>query len=414
MFSLLLITYDFPYGQGETFLETEIKYASQHFPIVYILSTSRNKNLTRELPSNVKAFKIDRCYHFIGCLLYSISKCFSQEARNEFRDVKHLRIKPNKLKMIKSWIITWMIEKRLAIAIKELHFDLHNIIGYSYWLSASAYYLSKETSFRYTFSRAHRFEVRDYEEYIPFRSYVDAHLNEIVFISEYTRDEYNSIVFPILSGNTRAKQVISRLGIEQHDILDNHQTEDGDTLLLLSCSTISYLKRLDLIIEALALVSESKRIKWVHIGWGEKADEIVSLCRRVLGSKRNISYAFLGAKSNKEVIEYYFKNPVNLFINVSDNEGIPVSIMEAMSFGIPCIGRRVGGNPEIIQEGVSGYLLNEDTTPSEIARLIEKFVDDKSYRISSSSVLAFFEQNFLASYNYEEFYKHIINELTVR
>ena len=146
MFSLLLITYDFPYGQGETFLETEIKYASQHFPIVYILSTSRNKNLTRELPSNVKAFKIDRCYHFIGCLLYSISKCFSQEARNEFRDVKHLRNKPNKLKMIKSWIITWMIEKRLAIAIKELHFDLHNIIGYSYWLSASAYYLSKETN----------------------------------------------------------------------------------------------------------------------------------------------------------------------------------------------------------------------------------------------------------------------------
>jgi len=73
----------------------------------------------------------------------------------------------------------------------------------------------------------------------------------------------------------------------------------------------------------------------------------------------------------------------------------------------------VGGNPEIIQEGISGYLLNEDTTPSEIARLIEKFVDDKSYRISSSSVLAFFEQKFLASYNYEEFYKHIIKESNV-
>ena len=35
--------------------------------------------------------------------------------------------------------------------------------------------------------------------------------------------------------------------------------------------------------------------------------------------------------------------PYHVFLNVSSSEGVPVSIIEAMSFGIPCIATNVGG-----------------------------------------------------------------------
>ena len=190
---LLLITYDFPYGNGETFLETEIEYASQYFNKIYIISTSNNKRITRGLPSNAVAFKIGRYYHFINCFLYALGKCLSREARAEYKDTRLLRNKPSIAKMIKAWLITWMIERRLSIAVRKLHLDLQNIIGYSYWLSASAYFLSKQKKFKYRLSRTHGFEVRDYEDYIPFRSHIDTNLDEIVFISEYTQNEYKEI-----------------------------------------------------------------------------------------------------------------------------------------------------------------------------------------------------------------------------
>ena len=47
-------------------------------------------------------------------------------------------------------------------------------------------------------------------------------------------------------------------------------------------------------------------------------------------------------------------------MNVSESEGIPVSIMEASSFGIPVIATNVGGVGEIVENGYNGLLLNKD------------------------------------------------------
>ena len=49
--------------------------------------------------------------------------------------------------------------------------------------------------------------------------------------------------------------------------------------------------------------------------------------------------------------------PVDLFLTVSANEGIPVSIMEAQSFGIPVIATDVGGISEIVNNVNGSYFL---------------------------------------------------------
>ena len=74
----------------------------------------------------------------------------------------------------------------------------------------------------------------------------------------------------------------------------------------------------------------------------------------------NIKIDFRGNVKNSDLLEVYKNNQFDLFLNVSLSEGIPVSIMEALSFGIPCIATDVGGTKEIVIDGYNGWLLKKD------------------------------------------------------
>ena len=80
----------------------------------------------------------------------------------------------------------------------------------------------------------------------------------------------------------------------------------------------------------------------------------------------------MGAIQNVEVYKYYNEHCADLFINVSSSEGLPVSIMEAISFGIPVIATDVGGTGEIVKNGISGFLINRDFETVELAKKIMK------------------------------------------
>ncbi len=58
-----------------------------------------------------------------------------------------------------------------------------------------------------------------------------------------------------------------------------------------------------------------------------------------------------------------------------DMDGIPVSLMEAMGMGLPVISSRISGVPELIEDGVSGLLV-EPGDPSALASAIERLLDD--------------------------------------
>ena len=71
----------------------------------------------------------------------------------------------------------------------------------------------------------------------------------------------------------------------------------------------------------------------------------------------------------------------DIFLLTSDHEGTPNVLLEAMSCGLPVIATRVGGVPEVVEDGVNGYLIE----PSDEEQLIQRIlylIGDKDQRVA--------------------------------
>jgi glycosyltransferase involved in cell wall biosynthesis len=200
----------------------------------------------------------------------------------------------------------------------------------------------------------------------------------------------------------------SRLGIKTVDKLGRHK-RDFRTFKLISCSNLIPIKRVHLIVEALANV-DGMEIDWTHFGDGPELSSIEQLCSDQLSGKENIAYHFPGRIPNWKVLEYYSTHMVDLFVSLSRYDGIPVSIMEAMSFGIPAIATNVGGVSEIVINDKTGFLLDQELQPDEVAKVIVHIAtmkEDKynSMREEAKNIWGTF---YSADINYPDFYDRVL------
>lgn len=79
-----------------------------------------------------------------------------------------------------------------------------------------------------------------------------------------------------------------------------------------------------------------------------------------------------------------FYQGIDLYLNTSLHEGIPMSVLEAMSHGIPVIAPNVGGLKEIVEDGNEGYLV-DGRDPKAFARKCLHLFEDRLLRQSMGS-----------------------------
>jgi glycosyltransferase involved in cell wall biosynthesis len=110
----------------------------------------------------------------------------------------------------------------------------------------------------------------------------------------------------------------------------------------------------------------------------------------------------LGFKSGDELKEL-IKNASFIIVPSECNENNPMTIVEGYSLGKPVIGSNVGGIPEIVNEGKTGFLF-EMKNISELVRKIEQAdaLSDKDYEIFSKNSWQFAKENFSEETHYSK------------
>ncbi len=420
--NLILITGHFPYDTYEGYLDEEILVLSRKFEKIIVISQDTKSDYVRPLPQNCKVFRLNTTISRKEIISNLLPALFSKEFFLEFITIMFTYRKVPNRRMMIDLLTTIIAGRKIYKYIDNLidteRLNNNNLILYSYWYDKCAYAITrllKRHKASLGISRAHSYDLyfwRNNINYLPLKKYILKNISSVYFISEHGRNYFKSILK--ISNADSEKLKISKLGTINRYALKEYKKKN-DEFFLLSCSHIVRLKRIGKIIEALALINDIS-LKWVHIGeeyeWTKSnhLNEIKELAKNLLGNKNNIHYFFAGNYKYEDLMNYYHDNQIDLFINVSQTEGLPVSIMEAMSFGIPVIATSVGGTPEIVNN-TNGILLSPNPSPGEIAETIRKI-----YNLSETEIVQYrnnsykmWKENFDAEKNYENFVKEISN-----
>lgn len=374
---LLLFTSFYPYGKvAESFLDPEISHLSVVFDKIILIPQSfpdSTEMKKRSFPENVEVENtlIQEIKHHgelskISAVLRTTSSIYFYKEILENPSVI-FNISSIK-KLVFDLSMAYKIQKWIINHIESQDLDLSRTVFYTYWLSSTTFGISLAKKKHPTIklvSRAHRNDLySDHrrEAYHPYRSELMKYLNRLFLISDHGKN-YMSKRYP--SFNSIYK--VSRLGVQDPNFIT--KPSEDHIFRIVSCSYLSPVKRIELLIKGLEELSRRKNeiFEWTHIGYGPLQSKLEELAASILPS--NIKYKFAGYLSDEEFKLYYKNNCVDVFINVSASEGIPVSIMEAQSCGIPVIATAVGGSPEIVSNEV-GILLREKPSPREISESI--------------------------------------------
>lgn len=406
---LVVINSFFPFSWGEAFLESEYKHW-QSFEKVFIApceAADQTKMREVSIPNaevvRLNCKSLTKIEIIKGILKGLLSKYVWQ-------DIIYL-LKTKKADIgtfYKLFSMHAVADKRcreLLGHLKQANLKAGNIVFYAYWFHMPALVavnLKRRFPGSKVISRSHRFDLYEYmhkNDYIPLRRCLLKNLDMVYPVSDdgtaYLKERY-----PQYS----AKIQTSRLGTNH--IEHTKQYSKRKPLRLVSCSSFAPVKRVGLICDALALVQEE--VHWTHFGGGEGFDAVKAQADAL---PENIKVDFRGNVPNKEILQEYAKNAFDLFINVSSSEGVPVSIMEAMSFGMPVIATAVGGTGEIVHDKVNGVLLDKDFSINQLCEKISAFsqMGDDEYIAFCQNSRRIWEELCDANKNYSRFVAGIEN-----
>jgi L-malate glycosyltransferase len=140
-----------------------------------------------------------------------------------------------------------------------------------------------------------------------------------------------------------------------------------DAAVLITVGHIRRVKGIDVLVETAArVVREVPRSVFLVVGRNSDPQHFEEISTRIerLGIRDNIK--FLG--ESERVLSLLSIGDV--FFLPSRSEGFSNALIEAMSCGLPCVATRVGGNAEAIEEGRSGYLVENEDADAAANRIL--------------------------------------------
>ena len=261
---------------------------------------------------------------------------------------------------------------RRGIALSKIVAECEDCIVYTFWLfdpipiEIVKSYHPKTVCV----SRAHGGDIYLHSQYIGqnhisiWRTQSLKHFNLILSVSEegarYLRHTH---------GLSNVQTL--RLGSRTPSITSRSTNQEREHLTVVSVSNIIPLKRIPLIAKIMSLTT--RRVIWHHFGEArtqEYSEFVLSEVDSILKDS-NTSICWHGKKDVSEILQFHLTEKPDLFISCSESEGIPVSVMEAMSCAIPIVATDAGGTHELIDG--NGVLLDLHVSPESVGTIIEEW-----------------------------------------
>lgn len=395
MKTLVLITDVFPYGSitENAFISPEIKALAEQFDKVIIAPRMK---LTEEMEITGFPENIEVCDSLI----------LNKSLRNKLKSLPHvlkgilndLFLKKGNLRDIVAYSAYVDISRRdLKCFLREKKLDPASTLFYTFWFDFTTAALSLENDLKFL-TRVHGHDL--YEE----RNFISSYWRKLTFekilkcytVSEAGK-EYLSKKYPDYADKIQ----LANLGTENTHgsipfpkdpwVLSTvNKSLEKHEISLLGIARLSPEKGVTRQIKSIVELAErntSLKFHYLHIGDGPLMENIIELTRQL---PENLSVDLLGAVPNADVHTLLTSRSFDMMILLSHSEGLPVSLCEAISYGIPYLATDVGGIHEIIPRKIIP-LLNEDYTFGDFEHLFFKILGDSSLR---EKVRAIWESNF--------------------
>ncbi len=394
---ILVFTANYPTGFGESYLNYELPELLKYFERVSIECLEKKSeiqkgffNIQDKVQVNYFAIeKRDSRLTFKDKMF--VFKCVSLEFLHCSNKVFFIRkIRRFYANMKKAVLMSRQLEK--------LTFD--GELLYSFWMNEWALALAvlkkrrKISGFVFRVNGYDIYDERHEGNYLPFRYFIYSQCKHIFAVSKSASNYLKRF------GYFPDKISFSYFGTPDFGF---SQVPARSQLVIFSCSSVIEIKRVEKIAKVVCEIDIP--VKWIHHGEGPAMSDVMEIIRN---APENVQFINTPNNEDHEELKRSERDlAADIFINLSSTEGLPVTAIEAMSFGCTLVLNRAGSCEELINP-ITGILVELDEDAVLIAEKIKKLYVNGQTVNNRVAIRKYWQDNFSSKENYKKFAETLI------
>jgi colanic acid/amylovoran biosynthesis glycosyltransferase len=197
-----------------------------------------------------------------------------------------------------------------------------------------------------------------------------------------TSPSYHIRSILLQKGCPSEKMKVHRCGLNLRFFQPKPTNYKKEQIILLTVARLVEKKGIEYSLKALSKIKEKYKLRYRIVGDGPLKSDLEKLVRR-LGLENQVE--FLGALDKEGVVQQMSEADIFVLTSVTagdgDQEGLPVSLIEAQAMGLPVVSSYHTGIPELIADGQTGLLAKEKDT-EKIAEHLATLVRNHELRLT--------------------------------